>query len=47
VLLEGNGTGLSGNYIRMRTGPGGEGKGEGEGEIRPIILSEQNLVGGE
>jgi threonylcarbamoyladenosine tRNA methylthiotransferase MtaB len=41
VLLEGNGTGLSGNYIRMRAGQGRE------GEIVTVTLSEQSLVGGE
>lgn len=41
VLLEGNGTGLSGNYIRMRAGQGSE------GEIVSLTLNEQNLAGGE
>ncbi|MCW8917456.1 MAG: MiaB/RimO family radical SAM methylthiotransferase [Gammaproteobacteria bacterium] len=44
VLLEGNGTGLSGNYIRMRAGQGEEGS---EGEIITVTLGEQTLVGGE
>lgn len=41
VLLEGNGTGLSGNYIRLRAERGRE------GEVIPLTLNEQNLVGGE
>ncbi len=38
VLVEGNGTGLSGNYIRLRTGE------LPEGEIHRLTLSKENLA---
>jgi threonylcarbamoyladenosine tRNA methylthiotransferase MtaB len=41
VLVEGNGTGLSGNYIRMRAAQGGE------GEIITLTLNAHTLIGGE